>query len=207
MSLILLFINSFRLLKVGLTGGIGSGKSVVGHIFEALGIPVFKADDAARYLMEYDEELRKGIITLLGSAAYDNGVLNRKYVSDIIYRDPGKLQMLNGLVHPATIEYGQQWITRQKTPYVVKEAAIFFESGSNREMDIMVGIYAPAELRISRTMKRGDMSREKVLEIMGRQMDDDAKMKLCDYVITNDNKTAVTPQVLRLHDIFTAKEK
>ena len=196
----------YPLLKIGVTGGIGSGKSVVCSVFESLGIPVFRADDAARHLMNSDPVLRSGIAALLGADVYVNDQLNRERVSAIIFKDPALLERLNSLVHPATIQYGKDWITAQTAPYVIKEAAIFFESGSNKEMDLMIGVSCPLELRIARVMKRGGQTREKVHEIIARQMDDAAKMKLCDHVVLNDDVAAVIPQVLALHEVFLRKQ-
>ncbi len=193
------------MLKVGITGGIGSGKSVVCKVFETLGIPVFNADNAARYLMENDEQLVASISSLLGNEVYNNNLLDRARVSDIIFRQPEKLQQLNALVHPATINYAAEWVARQQAPYIIKEAAIFFESGSYKEMDIIVGVYAPLELRIARTMARGGQTREKVLDIISKQMNEEEKMGRCDHVITNDDVTAITPQVLQLNEFFLKK--
>ncbi len=193
------FISS-TLLRVGITGGIGSGKSVVCQVFSALGIPVFKADDAARFLMNNDEELKLRIKALLGESVYVAGALNSAAVSAIIFSNPEKLAQLNGMVHPATIAYAERWITEQVSPYIIKEAAIFFESGSNKGIDVMVGVYCPMELRIARAMKRSNLTREKVEDIVAKQMNEEEKMKLCDFVITNDDVTAILPQVLDLHD-------
>jgi dephospho-CoA kinase len=188
------------MLKVGVTGGIGSGKSVVCQVFKTLGIPVFNADDAAHYLMENDTTLVQGIQWLLGDEVYENGKLNREKVSAVIFQDPEKLKQLNNLVHPAVIGYGNAWMQEQLTPYAIKEAAIFYESGSYKDVDVMVGVYAPQELRIKRTMERSNMTREKVLSIIAQQMNDDVKMKLCNYVITNDDATPLLPQVLKIHE-------
>ena len=188
------------MLKVGITGGIGSGKSVVCQVFTALGIPVFNADDTARFLMENDAALMQSIRDLLGNEAYKQGKLDRAKVSAIVFKEPEKLQQLNALVHPATISYSQQWFEKQQAPYVIKEAAIFFESGSYKDMDVMVEVFAPQELRIRRAMKRSELTRAKVLAIIAQQMDEDEKRKRCDYVIINDDVTAVLPQVLKLHE-------
>src|ERR1019366_5482359 len=190
------------MLKVGITGGIGSGKSVVCQVFRTLGIPVFNADDAAHYLMENDSTLVQSIQWLLGDDVYKDGKLNREKVSAVIFNDPEKLQKLNAIVHPATISYANAWIEKQQAPYIIKEAAIFFESGSFKDIDVMIGVYAPKELRIQRAMSRSGMTREQVLAIMSRQMDEDEKMKRCDHVITNDDVTPVLPQVLKLHRLL-----
>ncbi len=191
------------MLKAGITGGIGSGKSVVCQVFTALGIPVFNADDAAKYLMENDPVLVKKIKALFGDTVYIEGRLDRTQVSAVVYQHPQLLQQLNALVHPATIAYSRQWLDAQTSvPYIIKEAAIFFESGSSADMDVMIGVYAPKELRLKRTVARNGFSEEKVLDIMAQQMDEDEKMKRCNYVIVNDDKIAVLPQVLQLHEIL-----
>ena len=195
------------MLKVGITGGIGSGKSVVCQVFTALGIPVFNADDAARRLMESDATLIQNIHLLFGDEVYLHGKLDRAKISAIVFHEPEKLQQLNTLVHPATIAYSKNWFEKQHAPYVIKEAAIFFESGSYKDIDIMIGVYAPTELRIQRAMKRNNFSRKKVLSVIANQMDQDEKMKRCDHVIINDDATAVLPQVLKLHEHLShAKE-
>jgi dephospho-CoA kinase len=190
------------MLIAGVTGGIGSGKSVVCRVFHTLGIPVFNADDAARHLMEHDEALKRQVSLLLGDEVYPQGALDRAKVSAIIFSEPAKLQQLNALVHPATISYARQWISKQASPYVIKEAALFFESGSYKEVDVMIGVYAPAGLRIQRAMKRSAWARAQVEAIMARQMNEEEKMKRCGHVVTNDGITPVLPQVLALHNML-----
>ncbi len=187
------------MLKVGITGGIGSGKSTVCKVFTTLGIPVFYADDAAKYLMNNDEVLARNIKAIFGEDIYRDHKLDSDRVSSIVFKYPDKLKELNALVHPATIAYGKQWMESQRAPYVVKEAAIFFESGSNKDMDVMIGVSAPIEIRVQRAMARGNVTREQVLERMAQQMNEDEKMKLCDHVIINDENTAIIPQVLDIH--------
>lgn len=187
------------MLKVGITGGIGSGKSVICRVFATLGIPVFNADDAARHLMESDSDLQQAIMAALGPDTYVNGSPRRERIAAIVYADKAKLAQLNALVHPATIRYAAEWMARQSAPYIIKEAAIFFESGSHREMDVMVGVFAPESLRISRVISRNNFSEQKVRSIMAQQMDEEEKMRLCHHVITNDDRRAILPQVLHLH--------
>jgi len=195
------------MLKVGITGGIGSGKTTVCQLFELLGIPVFYADEAARALMDEDPALRADISKLFGEDIYINGLLNRAAVSSAVFGHPEKLAALNALVHPVSLAAARRWLEMQTTPYAVKEAAIFFESGTYIDIEVMIGVSAPTELRISRVMKRSALSREEVLARMARQMDEDEKMRRCDFVIINDDKTAVIPQVLALHERLLHRAK
>jgi len=195
------------MLKVGITGGIGSGKSVVCQVFQTLGIPVFNADDAARHLMEHDAALIASVKKLFGDDIYINSKPNREKIAELVFSNQGLLQQLNELMHPATIQYGKDWMLQQTTPYVIKEAAIFFESGSYKEMDVMVGVYAPKEIRLERALKRSGVSEAKILERMANQMNEEEKMSRCDYVITNDDKTAIIPQVMALHHQFLSTPK
>jgi dephospho-CoA kinase len=190
------------MLKVGITGGIGSGKTTVCRFFEVLGIPVFYADEAARALMDEDPDLVAAISSLFGEDIYAGGKLDRLMLSRIVFEEPAKLQSLNALVHPASVSAANRWLERQTTPYAIKEAAIFFESGSYTGVDIMVGVYAPVDIRIARTMKRSNLTEAEVCARMARQMDDAEKMKRCDYVINNDGVAAVIPQALSLHEML-----
>ena len=152
--------------------------------------------------MENDEVLVKAIKLLLGDEVYNNQQLQREKVSAVIFKHPEKLEALNALVHPATITYGNEWKAKQIAPYVLKESALLFESGSYMESDFIIGVFAPVELRISRTMKRSDISREKVLSIMGNQLAEEEKMKRCNHVINNDDMHPILPQVLHLNDLL-----
>ncbi len=193
------------MLKVGITGGIGSGKSTICQVFHTLGIPVFYADAAAKYLMEHDEMLVKKIKSIFGDDIYLEGKLDRVKLSNIVFKQPELLAQLNAVVHPATIAYGSEWMNQQNSPYIIKEAAIFFESGTYTEMDVMVGVYAPESLRIQRAMQRDGVTRAKVQQRINQQMNEDEKMKRCDHVITNDNHKAIIPQVEQLHQILLQK--
>lgn len=190
------------MLKIGITGGIGSGKSVVCQVFETLGIPVFYADKAAKYLMENDAVLIDHIKLLFGQDIYKGGKLDRQRVSSIVFQQADILERLNSIVHPATIRYGKQWMESQTSPYVIKEAAIFFESGSYVDMNLMIGVYAPQMLRMLRTMKRDGVTQDKVSMRMSFQMDEEEKMRRCDYVITNDDLTPIIPQAMRIHELL-----
>jgi dephospho-CoA kinase len=190
------------MLKIGITGGIGSGKSIVAKVFEHLDIPVYNADTAAKSLMEIDPALRASITELFGPEAYLNGTLNRSFISALVFKDSRLLAALNALVHPATIQYGNEWMNRQTAPYVIKEAALIFESGTQNELDYVIGVYAPHALRIHRVMQRDTVTREQVMQRMANQLDESLKMKLCDVVVVNDDQQLVLPQVLALHQIF-----
>jgi dephospho-CoA kinase len=186
-------------IKVGLTGGIGSGKSIVARIFEVLGVPVYYADEAAKSLYKSDPMLKKEIISFFGEEAYVDGELNRKYISSIVFSSPEKLELLNSLVHPATIKDAEKWLSAQTAPYAVKEAALIFESGSHRDLDHVIGVFAPESLRIQRVMSRDQVTEEEVRRRMNNQIEDRIKMRLCDFVIHNDEKQLLIPQVLDIH--------
>lgn len=192
-------------LRIGLTGGIGSGKSTVAKVFETLGTPVYYADEAARRIMNEDEVLKTQIMQHFGAAAYPDGKLDRKYLAGIVFNNPARLELLNSLVHPATIRDGEAWMEKQTTPYAIKEAAIIFESGSQSSLDYVIGVSAPDPLRIHRTMQRDHITREAVIARMDKQIKQIIKMRLCDFVIVNDEQHAVIPQVLLLHEELLKK--
>ncbi|MEO8110345.1 MAG: dephospho-CoA kinase [Ginsengibacter sp.] len=195
------------MLKIGVTGGIGSGKSVVTQMFAVLGIPVYYADEASKRLMAEDEKLKSTIIHHFGSGAYTDGILNRHFLANLVFNDSEKLSILNSLVHPATIADAAAWMQKQKAPYVIKEAALIFESGSNKDLDYVIGVDAPKELRIQRAMARDNISAAQVKERMKKQMDEGEKLRLCDYIIVNNEHQMIIPQVLALHEKFLEMEK
>ena len=187
------------MLRVGITGGIGSGKSTAARVFEVLGIPVYYADDAAKRLMNEDEDLKQKIQLQFGNEVYKNGKLDKKYLADIVFTSPEKLALLNALVHPATLKDADKWMEKNTTPYCIKEAALIFESGAQQNLDYVIGVTAPSPLRILRTMNRDGITREEVIARMDKQMDDTIKMKLCDFIIKNDEQEMLLPQILQLH--------
>jgi dephospho-CoA kinase len=189
------------MLRVGLTGGIGSGKSTVAGIFGVIGVPVAFADAEAKRLMNEDAGLRDAITRQFGAEAYHNGNLDRKWLAGKVFTDPAKLRLLNSLVHPVTIREGRRWMQEQAAghPYAMREAALLFESAAAGELDFIIGVYAPPALRIHRAMQRDGVTRDEVLRRMRNQIDEDIKMRLCDAVIRNDETQAVIPQVLDLH--------
>jgi dephospho-CoA kinase len=188
------------MLKVGLTGGIGAGKSTVAHIFEVLGIPVYHADQEAKRLMQTNPSLMEKIKNAFSEKAYVEGGLDRKFLSSLVFNDKQKLELLNSIVHPFTIQDGLDWMKKQTSPYAIKEAALIFESGSQGEFDTIIGVFAPPALRIHRTIQRDQVEREKVLSRMENQLDENIKMKLCDHVLINNEQTLLVPQVIDLHE-------
>ena len=196
-------------LRLGLTGGIGSGKSTVAQIFEVLGIPVYYADIAAKKIMNEDKGLRSAITNIFGEQAYENNILNRKYVSSIVFSDPAKLQQLNALVHPATKKDAETWMQQQTSPYAIHEAALIFEAKVSDRLDLVIGVSSPIELRIKRAMDRDNVSREEVLKRMDQQLDEELKMNKCDFVLINNEQQLLIPQVLELHEklIGLSKQK
>lgn len=188
------------MLRIGLTGGIGSGKSTVAKVFEVLGIPVYYADEAAKRLMNEDEELKDTIQQQFGTAIYSDGLLNKKQLAHIVFSSPEKLALLNTIVHPATLKDAEKWMKAQTTAYCIKEAALIFESGAHEYLDYVIGVTAPVALRIQRTMQRDGITREDVLLRMDKQLDESEKMQLCNFVIKNDEQSLILPQVLALHE-------
>ena len=193
------------MLKVGITGGIGSGKSTVSKIFELLGVPVYNADKRAKILMNTGEEIIEKIKNLLGEESYDNeGKLNRKYIASIVFNSKDKLRRLNEIVHPAVKRDFEKWVKANegKYDYVLKEAALLFETGSYKDLDYTILVSAPEEMRINRVMKRDNVDRESVLARMRNQLDEDKKIEMADVIILNDYTFSLIRQVLQLDKIF-----
>lgn len=194
-------------LKVGITGGIGSGKTIIGRIFRILGIPVFDADTEAKRLMVADVALVRAIQTEFGQKAYhEDGSLNRAYMAAEVFSDEAKLKKLNAFVHPVVIQAGEEWAAKQDAPYTVKEAALLFESGSYKHNDYNVLVTAPLALRIQRVMQRDGMTIEQVKARMERQWPDEQKKELADFEVINDGAQALIPQIMNLHHFFRLQQ-
>lgn len=191
-------------MKIGITGGIGSGKSTVCRIFEVLGIPVFYADNAAKSLMYTDVLLREAIIKGFGKVSYSpSGELNRKHISSIVFNNEEQLSKLNALVHPAVFKAFNTWVGEQEhAPYVIKEAALLFESDSYKMCDQSVLVKSPEVLKINRIVDRDHITPEEVKLRMNRQLPDEQKKMLANHIITNDENALLIPQVLSLHAYF-----
>lgn len=193
------------MLKVGITGGIGSGKTTVCKIFELLGIPVFYADQAAKELMQHDDALKLKLVEKFGPDTYlPDRTINRTYLANIVFNDEEQLAALNAIVHPAVFSAFDKWLSKQSAKYVVKEAALLFESGSHQLCDVNVLVQSPEEIRIERVMKRDQITKEQVLGRIAQQMSDEEKSKLADYVLMNDEKKLLIPQILSLHQKLLA---
>ena len=192
---------------IGLTGGIGSGKSTIAKVFATMGIPVFDADATAKHIMNDNSEIKGKLIENFGTAVYVNDILNREYLANIVFSDNFKLELLNSIVHPATIQAAKDWASKQNTPYVIKEAALFLESASSQGVEKIIGVSAPLSLRIHRVMKRDNCTKEEVAKRMSHQISETLKMKLCDYIIVNDDQQLVVPQVIALHEKLLSLNK
>ncbi len=189
------------MLKVGITGGIGSGKTTVCQIFATLGIPIYYADTRAKELMISDSDVIHQIKELFGASAYDeNGLFNRKHIAEKAFTNKDLLQQLNAIVHPAVFQDTLVWYqTHHEKPYSLYEAAIMFESGSYKLLDKVITVFAPIEDRIERTMKRDNITRKEVLERIDKQLSEEEKIKRADFVIYNDHSQPLIEQVLTIH--------
>ena len=185
------------MIKVGITGGIGSGKSTVCRLFSLLGVPVYDSDTEARRLMNTNPAVIGKIRELLGSAAYRDGVLDRRAVGNCLLRE-----RLNRIVHPAVAVDFMRWAERQTGHYVIQEAAVLFESGADRLMDATVEVAAPEALRIRRTCRRDGTDEASVRARIAAQLSEEERIARADHVIVSDDRTLVIPQVLKLHELF-----
>lgn len=188
------------MIKVGITGGIGSGKSVVCKIFNQLGIPIYEADKRAKAII-IQTSVKKEVIKHFGKEAYHEEKLNRDYIAEVIFEDFNKRELLNSIIHPAVAKDFKDWCTQnQQAPYLIKEAALFFETGSYLEMDKMILVTADHQLKIDRIKKRDPFrSEEEILKIMASQLPDEEKIRQADYVISNNEHELLLPQVNKIH--------
>jgi dephospho-CoA kinase len=199
-----LFFDLRMATMIGLTGGIGAGKSVVAKIFTTLGIPVFNADEAAKQIMQNSPAIKAKLIEQFGITIYNDTGLQKEKLADIVFNDPFQLQLLNAIIHPVTIQAAKDWAAKQTSPYVIKEAALIFESGAADGLYKVIGVTAPLSLRIHRVMQRDNVSKEQVEARMQHQISDTIKMRLCDYVIQNNNQQMLIPQVIELDKAIRA---
>lgn len=190
-------------LKIGITGGIGVGKSVVTKIFKVLGIPTYDADREAKDIMVKNDAVRQSLMQTFGKEAYfEDGSLNREWLGKRVFSDADELKKLNAIVHPAVIKDGEDWAAAQTSIYSVKEAALLFESGSYKALDYTILVVSPLELRIERVMQRDKVDRQEVLRRINKQMPEEEKEKLSDCIVYNDDEHGLIEQVMELHQKF-----
>lgn len=190
-----------KTLQIGITGGIGSGKSLVTRIFSLLGVPVYDADSRAKSIMTTDGILVSQIKKEFGVLSFrSDGSVNREYLADHVFSNPDKLKVLNNLVHPRVAEDFKRWVNGQQSAYVIKEAALLFETGSGNQLDKIIVVSAPEPLRISRVLQRdAHRTEQQVKDIMRNQLSEEEKLSRADYILVNDEKKLLIPQVLELH--------
>ncbi|TCV16587.1 dephospho-CoA kinase [Sphingobacterium alimentarium] len=187
-------------LKVGITGGIGSGKSFVSKIFKTLGVPFYDADKEAKAIMNSSDTVRKGLIDAFGESVYfADGTLNRKWLAEQVFNNNDQLTILNGIVHPVVIQHAVDWANVQRSCYSLKEAALLFESGSYKTLDYTILVIAPQNVRIDRVMARDNVSREEVINRINKQMSDEAKMEMAHFILVNDGIEPLLPQIYNIH--------
>jgi len=196
-----------RPLKIGVTGGIGSGKSTVCKVFKSLGVPVYDADSRAKWVMNHDPVLKSTIVKFFGEESYTEQGLNREYLRKLVFVDPEKTDKMNSLVHPAVGKDFENWVSEQiQAPYIVKEAALLIEAGSYKRLDQLILVTAPEEIRIRRVLLRDTQRSEKeVRHLMQLQMPEEEKKKYCQLVIENDGSNAVLPIILTFHESLSGK--
>jgi dephospho-CoA kinase len=187
-------------LKLGVTGGIGSGKTSVCKVFSVLGIPVFSTDRIAREIMDSDQDIISRINSIAGKDLYRNGFLDRMSLASLIFNNHTLLEKVNSLVHPVVFDHFTSWEKNQTAPYVIMEAAILFESGASKYVDKVATIVAPEEERLGRVTMRSKLSRQQVLERIKNQLDDKTRIKLSDYVIYNSENDMIIPAILEIHE-------
>jgi dephospho-CoA kinase len=196
-----------KVVQVGITGGIGAGKSLVCKIFACLGVPVYHADERAKWLMANDPALKEKITYHFGPLAYDHQQLNRQYLSKHAFNDQDKLELLNSLVHPAVNRDYKFWVKSIEYSYCIKEAALLFETGSYKELDLTILVFAPIQIRVQRVLKRDPLRpEEEIKAIIGKQMDEDRKKELADHVLVNDGESMILPEILELHNSLKTME-
>ncbi|MEM9648468.1 MAG: dephospho-CoA kinase [Bacteroidota bacterium] len=187
---------------VGLTGGIGSGKSTVAQMFRDLGVPVYDSDFEAKQLMTSSQQLKSDIVDLLGTNAYVEGELNRSYIATNVFTNIDLLQQLNGLVHPAVKSHFKDWALAQKSPYVIQETALIYENESQDQYDKVIVVTAPKEIRLKRVMDRDGSTEKEVLDRMRNQIDEEKKVNLADFNIVNLDLESTRNQIAELHELL-----
>jgi len=184
---------------VGLTGGVGSGKTTVANMFHDFGVPIYIADEEAKKLMATSKIIKRKLIELFGSDAYIKGELNKPYIAKTIFNDKTYLERMNAIIHPRVGTHFKKWAAKQNAPYVIKEAAVIFENGTYKEFDYVITVTTPQDLKIQRLLKRDNTTIEKIEAIMKNQWSDEEKIKLSDFVIVNSDLEKTIEQVAKIH--------
>ena len=190
---------------VGLTGGIGSGKSTVARMFEKLGVPIYYSDDEAKNLMNTSDHIRKGLIDVFGPKSFENGELNRSYIASLVFNDEAKLKKLNSIVHPEVKRNFKKWISKQSASYVIQENPLIFENNSQQDFDLVITVTAPKKIRIQRVMERDGLSENEVLARVKNQLEDELKINGSEFVITNESLSSTKIQVDRINEAIMAQ--
>ena len=190
---------------VGLTGGIGSGKSTVSEMFKTLGVPVYNSDDQAKHIMNTSDRIKKELIDIFGEKCFENGKLNRPYIAGLVFNNKEKLKQLNAIVHPEVKRNFKKWIMRQKAPYVIQENPLIFENNSQDDFDIVITVTAPKNIRVQRVMERDGLSEDQVLARVKNQLDDQLKINGSHFIITNDTLQSTKIQVERINKAILAQ--
>ncbi len=188
---------------IGLTGGIGSGKSTVAKMFKSLNVPIYIADDEAKKLLAKSKVIKRKVIALLGDDAYTKDGPNKPYIASKIFNDPNLLTEMNGIIHPKVATHFERWVSKQEGRYCIKEAAVLFENDGYKKCDATILVTAPEKLRIQRVMARDGVAKEQVLERMKNQWEDEKKLKLANYVIENIDIEMTKKLVYNLHKKIT----
>ncbi len=194
-------------LQIGITGGIGSGKSIVCKVFACLGISVYDADTRSKWLTNHDPEIRNKVINLLGTRAYNTlGEYDRAYVASVVFQDENILKQLNAIIHPVVMQDTDRWVAeRNDEAYIIKEAAIMKAAGDGNSLDYVIVVQAPVELRVQRILQRDKRSEAEIRSIIERQVSDESRNAIADFVILNDENAALLPQILALHQEFLTR--
>jgi len=187
-------------MKIGVTGGIGSGKTSVCRVFNVLGIPVFSSDAVAREIMDSDHTIIDKVKSIVGKDVYSSGVLDRVELAGLIFNNANLLQEINKIVHPVVFDHFNQWVKTVSAPYSIMEAAILIESGATKLVDRIITVVAPVEERIERVVSRNKLTREQVLDRIKNQVGDEEKILLSDYIIYNSEHEMIIPRILNIHE-------
>ena len=188
------------MIVVGLTGGIGSGKTTISNCFKSFGIPIYIADVEAKALMNRSKVIKRKLTQLFGKSAYIDGHLNRTYLASKIFNDKTMLKKMNAIVHPKVASHFKHWLKKQEAPYIIKEAAIIFENNLEKQYNYIITVVADEDLRINRVIKRDDASRDKIKSIIRNQLPDEVKIKKSDFVITNNDLNSAKQQAIAIHE-------